>query len=821
MKKRLEWLALFLLAVFACGIAVREAPEREPFPPGQAIPGAASVEKQAEDGALAFGWDLRSWRRFIQTRRNGNLRVTFEQNLVESRWQLRNPAGYVVRFFGQGGERCMVEVDLRGSVVALDCRNGSPSTETFSGTPSHADGAREAAMRAYASLWGRGGFPGVETDFGFRLTTDAALEPEGYAFEWTSQPDNSGKLAWKLSFLVREGNVAGYQLSPLPLEPLVALERERNRSFELMLLVLLIAGLVAICAAPVVMILNLYRGRLPGSFVMRAAALLAFLLALDFAVGERYSTIQLALRGEIADVVRAVIGSIVGSAVALAVMAAGRATRVSTDFRRWLGLEDFLRLRWNKASVTRSFMAGSLVSMLWLGIPYAVLAFSVSGLAEGLSRQATVLRFPPIGGIYTGRSLAILAVVLFIFPLIKARVKNRRMQAVLALGAGAMGSAYTPLVEYPFPLLALEALLHGFLLVYAYHRHGVLAALLGVILAAPLGRAFVFFERGEMEPQAWGLGMLVAAGLFFGVCLLLDLRNPNREEEQRLSEEEFEALKRESERRVVTRRERLLGEFALAEQAQRRMLPSHPPSIPGLEVAAVCRPAQQVGGDLFDYLRLSDARWAFCVADVSGKGVSAALYMTMVKGLLSSVQRARADLPEIVSTLNRHIHRCTGRRDFVTMMLAAIDPSARKLEVLRAGHPPLLHVSADGQTRFADPPGMGLGMVVGEIFRKRLGTATIRLQPGDVAVLYSDGVTEAMNRQREEFGEQRLARMVRDAVAESAEEILQRVQRGIHDFQEGAPVHDDITLMVLKAVAVEQVETATALPGEESQSGLG
>jgi serine phosphatase RsbU (regulator of sigma subunit) len=813
MKGRLEWLAIIALAMLACGIVFHEAPRREPLPSGQAVVGAREIERSAEEGARAFGLELQSWKRYFGTRWNSDMELAFGQRLVEERWRLRHTGSYILYFFGPDQERCDVEMDLAGNVVSFERRSSYRVFGPLQGSSEEASAARDVALREFRNHWHRLNRPDAGEKLGFRLTADAVLEKDGYAFEWTSQPDTNGNLLWKLNFLIRQGQVIRYRLVPQPLDPLQVAERERTQPLQLLLLSTLLLGLTAVVAAPILTMLNLYRGRLPWSFVVRTAAMLGVLLALELLLGDWYEALHVVLHMEIADLVLFVLRSILVLGLVISIISAGRALRVSSDFRRWLGLEDFLRLKWNKASVTRSLVVAILVASIWLGISYAGLILVPSGMTDGIAWQAAMLRFPPIGGVFSSRSLSILLVVLFVFPLIKANLKSRKAQALLAVLLAAMASVFAPISDYPLALLLAEALLHGLLLVYAYHRFGVLASALGAILAPSIGRALIYLERGDAGLQVWGLIVLMVVVLFCIVRMVLDTRNPDWEREQRLSEREFEALRRERERRVVTRRERLLGEFALAEQAQQRMLPSKAPPVPGLSVSAVCLPAQQVAGDLFDYLQLADGRWGFCVADVSGKGVSAALYMTMVKGLLNSVRSTETDLPQMMISLNEHIYRNTGRRDFVTMILAAFDPRIRKLEVLRSGHPPMLLVSANKELRFLEPAGMGLGLVPSSLFSRKLSTETIDIRLGDVVVLYSDGVTEAMNLRREEFGEQRLAALVQSSVSKSTDAILQSILGGIREFQAGAPVHDDITLVVLKATDTGLTVTTMATAG--------
>lgn len=801
MTRRMEWLVMSLLAIVALVLVMRTAPGREPFPTEAEVPSSTTILRKAEAAAAMFGYDLRTLPVALRAENDRTLRLAFEMGVVERAWRLRTSSAHSVDYYARGTDRYRVTVDLAGRPLSFRViPRGTDVMPPYQGSPSDQEAARTIATNSFTAYWLRSARVGSTGDYGFRLTADGVPERQGYRFEWTSSPDPSGHLAWKVTYLIQGSHVREFGLIAVPLEPLLRRERELGASYEALILSVAVLGILGLFYAFSLTLLNLRRARIPWLFVARALVAVAALLVLHYVLGGGYANLRAAVHGTVSYALGQGIAALAGVVLAASLLCAGRATRVAADFRRWLGMEDFLQLRWQKASVTRSFLAAFLVASVWLGISYGIAAMVPSVFIESLTVSAVVSRVPALDGVYAVRSMAMLAVVAFAIPLIRAQVASRPAQAILCVLAASLGSVLAAMVEFPLPLLLLEALLHGVLLVYAYRRHGVLAAILGGVLAEPFARAFVLFARGDLTLQAWGVAMLAGGALFFTVALFLDARNPNREEEQRLSEEEFEALKRENERRLVTRRESLLGEFALAQQAQQRMLPGHPPSLAGVQVASICVPAQQVGGDLYDYLQIADARWAFCVADVSGKGVSAALYMTMVKGLLSAAATGRADLLTVAKMLNDHIYRVMQRRNFVTMILAAIDPATRKLEVLRAGHPPLLHVRAEGSTEYVTPNGMGLGLAPPAIFDRRLGTAQVRLAPGDAAVLYSDGVTEAMNLAREEFGEDRLARVASEAVSGSAENIRDRILDAIRDFQAGVRAHDDITILVVKAM---------------------
>ena len=248
-----------------------------------------------------------------------------------------------------------------------------------------------------------------------------------------------------------------------------------------------------------------------------------------------------------------------------------------------------------------------------------------------------------------------------------------------------------------------------------------------------------------------------------------------------------------------TGRMRLEAEFEVARKAQQDALPTAAPVVDGYSLAGSCQPAQQVGGDLYDYFFLADGRLGIAVADVSGKGVPAALYMMVTKGLLAATTRDSNDLAYILQQINRHLYRVCKKKVFVTLAAVALDPSARRLQHGRAGHNPILwRRTVRGETVLLKPPGLGLGMTPGERFNRTLKIEELELQPGDAIVLYSDGITEAVDSTMEQFGEGRLVRAVESADGKPAEESRAAILRDLAAFVGAAPARDDVTLVVLR-----------------------
>jgi sigma-B regulation protein RsbU (phosphoserine phosphatase) len=251
--------------------------------------------------------------------------------------------------------------------------------------------------------------------------------------------------------------------------------------------------------------------------------------------------------------------------------------------------------------------------------------------------------------------------------------------------------------------------------------------------------------------------------------------------------------------REQAEKERLEEELRIARQIQMSLLPQDTVGLPGLRIAALCLPAAEVGGDYYDLLPLSDTRMGVLVADVSGKGTSAALYMAELKGLVLSLSRIHDSPARLLAEANRILAANMDSRSFITMTYAVVDTAARTLRYARAGHNPLIRLeAATGRTHVLAPPGIGLGMDRGERFEEVLEEAEVKLAQGDVFLFFTDGLSEAMNAQAELFGEQRLRDVIEQAESLGTDDLKDRILDSVRDFVGGAAQHDDMTMVILK-----------------------
>jgi sigma-B regulation protein RsbU (phosphoserine phosphatase) len=255
-------------------------------------------------------------------------------------------------------------------------------------------------------------------------------------------------------------------------------------------------------------------------------------------------------------------------------------------------------------------------------------------------------------------------------------------------------------------------------------------------------------------------------------------------------------LKRALMRERQSAQERLEHDVEIAEEVQRRLFPRRDPEIRGLDCHGVCLPARGVAGDYYDFLPLQTGQTGIAVGDVAGKGLPAALLMASLQGSLRSLATLSKDGPAtLTAELNTQLHALTEPNRFATFFWAVFDESPRALTWVNAGHNAPMLLRAAGRLERLEPSGPPLGALARASYRE----ATTELAPGDVLVIFTDGVTEAVDTAEVEFGEARLEELLRDDGREDASALCDRILAAVRAFEAGAPQNDDITLVVARA----------------------
>ncbi len=246
---------------------------------------------------------------------------------------------------------------------------------------------------------------------------------------------------------------------------------------------------------------------------------------------------------------------------------------------------------------------------------------------------------------------------------------------------------------------------------------------------------------------------------------------------------------------VRLQRDELAEEIALAADVQQRLLPAQAATLQGFDLAGRMYPARVVGGDYYDYVELPQGNLGLVIADVSGKGVAAALLMASVEMGLRTDAPSLSRSDEIVSNLNRLLYEITDAPRYVTLFYGKLDVASRCLEYTNAGHlPPVLLRASAEEVVLLEKGGPVIGLFPGATFE----SDRIRLEPGDVLVLYTDGVVEAENSLAEQYSRERLVSLVRRHTDMSAQYLVERIYASVVEFTGTDVLRDDLTLSVLK-----------------------
>jgi len=250
-------------------------------------------------------------------------------------------------------------------------------------------------------------------------------------------------------------------------------------------------------------------------------------------------------------------------------------------------------------------------------------------------------------------------------------------------------------------------------------------------------------------------------------------------------------------KRTTAEKERMLKELEIAKGIQESFLPESAPELPGFDLEGFSLPALEVGGDFYDFIPLDSDHYGLVIADVSGKGVPAALFMALSRTLIRASASTIEDPVSSIREANRHIFNDSKSCMFVTLFYAVLDYKKKSLVFVNAGHNPPVYFGASAtRVTLLNAEGVALG-VLDEI---PLKSVEIQLRPGDVVVLYTDGVTEAMNENDEEYGVERLTTCVEAEKTRNSKEIIDALVRDITKFAGARAQHDDITIMVLKVL---------------------
>lgn len=372
-----------------------------------------------------------------------------------------------------------------------------------------------------------------------------------------------------------------------------------------------------------------------------------------------------------------------------------------------------------------------------------------------------------------------------------------------------------PLVEVPAPILQQAAATPAAL--ETYLRTHTIDVNEGIIGRAWQGREALFLadvasapELVKLRQTSLGTSSVMVTPLLYGKQNMGVLALGNGAASAPFTQSDFVVFKSIAEQSAfalynaivyseANEKKRLDHDLTIAREIQRILLPSEAPATKGFEISGINIPASQVSGDYFDYIKVDEERLGVAIADVSGKGVPASLIMAICRSVLRSQAPDNPSPSEVLKKVNRQLYPDIKEDMFISMAYLILDHVRATVTLSRAGHDaPLLYRSETGELSQIKPPGLVLGIDSGSVFDRITGDLAVPLERDDCLILYTDGVTEALDGNGDEFGLERTMQSVRANVARGAKEVIDRLIDEVRKFVGATPQNDDITLIVIR-----------------------
>jgi hypothetical protein len=249
----------------------------------------------------------------------------------------------------------------------------------------------------------------------------------------------------------------------------------------------------------------------------------------------------------------------------------------------------------------------------------------------------------------------------------------------------------------------------------------------------------------------------------------------------------------------LAQEDRIRQELKIARNVQQSFLPTQTPAVEGYDIAAICKPAYETGGDYYDFISFKENKLAITIGDVSGKGIQAAFYMTFTKGVLHALCSDYRSTIDILTKTNNMFRNNANRGTFISLIFGILDLQKDQFQFSRAGHNPLLYYKGSENKLYEfQPEGIAIGMAGEEVFRKNISEEIINLEKDDILILFTDGVVESISKTNNLYGDQRLQKLVKRNYLLSSEELLKKLEEDLEQFGEKSTQHDDLTMIVIK-----------------------
>jgi sigma-B regulation protein RsbU (phosphoserine phosphatase) len=342
----------------------------------------------------------------------------------------------------------------------------------------------------------------------------------------------------------------------------------------------------------------------------------------------------------------------------------------------------------------------------------------------------------------------------------------------------------------PFGMAVVIQGIMAFIIVWLFCQYDVLTMIISLMVYVMIPEVAGLFCTGSMSHIQSGIIILGGGvAVFLGAFSLLFRKNAIND---------FEEIAPIFAKHI-SERQRMQQELEIARTVQMSFLPKCDPSIPQFDICSRCVPALEVGGDYYDFIELGECKLAVAIGDVSGKGTQAAFFMTLTKGFLRALAHVSESPAKVLTQVNHLFYENVERGIFISMIYGVFDTMSKTLSLARAGHNPVIMRKSHAEyVQIVNPAGLALGLDAGSKFSQSIEEVTIEYQPGDLFIFYTDGLTEAMNTHRAQFGEERLSTVVEQLASGSASEIVEGIYAEIKSFVGKTKQHDDMTIVVIK-----------------------
>lgn len=253
--------------------------------------------------------------------------------------------------------------------------------------------------------------------------------------------------------------------------------------------------------------------------------------------------------------------------------------------------------------------------------------------------------------------------------------------------------------------------------------------------------------------------------------------------------------------REVIESELYKEEIKIAKTVKQKLLPEHGIALSGIEISHFSNSSDEVGGDYFDFFQVNDSTSVVIIADVTGHGTSAAFDMAQLKGVVHSAMQFEVNLTSLIEVINKAIGECLDRKTFISLTVLRIDSNEKTVESIRAGHCPTIYFNAvNHQVSYLDDDkkGLGLGILRDETYRDFVEKTEIAYQKGDFLMLFTDGIIETKNSEKDEYGFERLLEKVKTVSSNAPSEVIEHVISDLHNFAGDTKIDDDYTMLIMK-----------------------